>query len=87
MRRRPHPGPRLRRALASLDLAHVYLAQGRTAELRDLATELVAAFEARGVQRDALAALLMLRDAVAAETVSEELLATVRKRVEKGRMG
>lgn len=51
-------------AVASLDLGEVWLRQGRTVELLKLLDELVAAFRVVGVEREALAALLMLRDAL-----------------------
>ncbi len=50
-------------ALVSLDLAAVWLSQGRTAETRALVGELVATFQARRIAREALAALVLLKDA------------------------
>ena len=50
-------------ALASLDLAVLYADRGRSGELRSLAEELVPLFEAHGVHREALAALLLFRGA------------------------
>jgi hypothetical protein len=68
-------------ALAALDLAEVYLAEARLEELAALAAGLVPAFEARGVSREALAALALLQQAVAAREVSLPLLAEVRRQV------
>lgn len=70
-------------ALASLDLALVYLEQGRTAELRRLAGELVPTFQARGVDREALAALRLVQQAVAAEELTRSVLADVRERLRR----
>ena len=64
-------------ALASLDLANVWLRQGRTAEVRKLVTETVAAFRALGVQREALSALHMLQDALEREQATLEVLRLV----------
>ena len=50
-------------ALASLDLAAVWLSQGKTAETRALVEELVATFQARRIAREALAALVLLKEA------------------------
>ena len=50
-------------ALVSLDLAAVWLSQGKTAETRTLVGELVANFQARRIAREALAALVMLKEA------------------------
>lgn len=50
-------------ALVSLDLATVYAAAGRTAELRGIAARLVAVFDSRDLPREAWAALLLFRQA------------------------
>lgn len=50
-------------ALVSLDLAAVWLNQGKTAEARVLVGELVATFQARRIAREALAALVLLKEA------------------------
>jgi tetratricopeptide (TPR) repeat protein len=50
-------------AVASLDLAAVWLSQGKTAETRTLVEELVATFQARRIAREALAALVLLKEA------------------------
>ncbi|MEA2602755.1 MAG: hypothetical protein QOF89_3747 [Acidobacteriota bacterium] len=64
-------------ALASLDLAALYAGQGRTADLKHLAEEMLPVFSSRRIEREALAALAFLRQAVAAERVSRELIARV----------
>jgi tetratricopeptide (TPR) repeat protein len=69
-------------ALVSLDLAQVLLEEGRPTELRDLAAELVPLFRARGVARETLAALRLLAQAAAAETLTAAVLQDVRRRLE-----
>lgn len=65
-------------ALVALDLAAVRLRQGRTAgELSPLVRELVAAFRACGVGREAIGALLLLRQACERERVTLDLLRAV----------
>ncbi len=51
-------------ALVSLDLASVWLRQGRTADVRRLVTETTAAFRVLGTEREALSALHLLQDAL-----------------------
>lgn len=63
-----------RSALVSLDLVAVWLRQGRTAEIRQLVATLLATFRAVGVEREALAGILLLRDAVECEQATLELL-------------
>jgi tetratricopeptide (TPR) repeat protein len=60
-------------ALASLDLAILYAREGRTAELKLLAAEMAPIFESRDVHREAMAALLMFRNACEEERVTVEL--------------
>jgi len=69
-------------ALASLDLACVYLEAGRTEALRSLARTLVPTFRARGVSREALGALALLARAAAADALTRELLDRLRRRLE-----
>jgi len=64
-------------ALISLDLASVCLRLGKKAEVRTLVDEMVATFRAVGVEREAMAAMLMLTDAVAKDQTTLELLALV----------
>lgn len=63
-----------RAALVSLDLVSVWLQQGRTGEIRQLVAELLVTFKAVGVEREALAGVLLLRDAVECEQATLELL-------------
>ncbi len=65
-------------ALVALDLAAVRLRQGRTAqELAPLVRELVAAFRACGVGREAVGALLLLRQACERERATLDLVRAV----------
>jgi len=64
-------------ALTGLDLAAVWLRQGQTAEVLRLVGEMVATFRVRKIQREALAALLMLRDALERNRATVELLEVV----------
>jgi len=68
--------------LASLALATVLFEAGKTRELRRLAAELVPTFRARGVAREALAALRLLAHATAADELTRELLDRLRSRLE-----
>jgi transcriptional regulator with XRE-family HTH domain len=60
-------------ALATLDLAALYLEDGRTRDVKALAKEMVAIFLAQGVHREAIAAARLFARAVAAETATAEL--------------
>jgi tetratricopeptide (TPR) repeat protein len=61
-------------ALVSLDLAAVYAAQGRSADLKRLAGDMVPIFRARDVHREALAALAYFRHAVEMEKATSALV-------------
>jgi len=63
-----------RAALVSIDLVSVWLQQSRTDEIRQLVAELLVTFRAVGVEREALAGILLLRDAVECEQATVELL-------------
>lgn len=64
-------------ALVSLELATLYAEQGRTADLKRLAEEMVPIFSSLHIQREALAALTYLRQAAAAERVTADLVSAV----------
>lgn len=70
-------------AFVSLDLATLYLRQGRTGEIRELVGEIVPIFQSRDVHRDALAAVLLLQRAVEMETLTlktvEEVAEVIRR--------
>ncbi|HEY2294469.1 MAG TPA: hypothetical protein VGM86_27540 [Thermoanaerobaculia bacterium] len=75
----------LNAAAVSLDLAVLYTAQGRAAEVRRLAAETLPIFRARDLHREAIAALLALRQASRMETRSARLLAEVRDHLDRAR--
>jgi tetratricopeptide (TPR) repeat protein len=60
-------------ALVSLDLAGLYAQDRRTAELKRLAAEIAPIFEARDVHREALAALVLFREACQDERLTPQL--------------
>ncbi len=64
-------------ALVSLDLASIYAAQGRMAELRETAGEVLAVFSSGQIHREALAALSYLRQAAEAERAGLDVVAHV----------
>jgi tetratricopeptide (TPR) repeat protein len=61
-------------ALVTLDLAAVYLRQGRPSEVGRLATEMLHTFRALGIRREAIAAVILLDEAVRAERLTLALL-------------
>jgi len=61
-------GNRYEAAIVSLDLAAVLAKLGRFSEMRALARETVREMEARGVRREAVAALILLQQAATSET-------------------
>lgn len=70
-------------ALVSLDLAALWLAQHRTREIRLLLDETVTIFRDRGIRREAIAALLMLREAFERERATAALLRTVASELQR----
>jgi tetratricopeptide (TPR) repeat protein len=64
-------------ALVSFDLAAVWLRQGKSAEVHRLASEMLDAFRARYIAREALASLLMLRDAAERNEATLDLIELV----------
>ncbi len=61
-------------ALVGLDLAAIYTAEGRTAEVARLAAGMVAIFRSCDVDREAVAALTVFRRAAEMEAVTVEML-------------
>lgn len=57
-------------AMVSMDLAILYLRQGRDAELKTVASEMVPVFRTQDVHREALAALVLFLEAVREERVT-----------------
>ena len=66
----------------SLELAALYAEQGRAADQRRLAEEMVPLFAARDVHPEARAALTLYCDAARAETASAALIREVAGRVD-----
>lgn len=64
-------------SLVSLNLAEVRLLQGKTAQVRRLVAELVMAFRVLGVEREAMVAVVLLRDAVEQDQITLEVLRQV----------
>ncbi len=60
-------------ALADLEIAPLLLAENRTAEVKEMAQELVVAFESRNIHREALAALRLFQEAAEREEATAEL--------------
>jgi len=60
-------------ALASLELATLLLEQGRTAETRDLAGEMLRIFESLDIRREAFAALIMFQKAALQEEATAQM--------------
>ncbi|HTG36261.1 MAG TPA: helix-turn-helix transcriptional regulator [Thermoanaerobaculia bacterium] len=69
-------------ALASLELAVLYLQEGRTTEVRDLTRSMSWIFQSQGIAREALAVLTLFRDAAQCETATVELVMKVMTRLE-----
>jgi len=61
-------------AEVAMDLAALWLEQGRTAAVRELVEDLLVTFRVLGLRREAIAALLLLREAVQAERLTAALL-------------
>jgi tetratricopeptide (TPR) repeat protein len=59
--------------LVSLDLAILYIQEGRTAELKRLAVEILPIFEARDVHREAMATLVVFQRACEQERLTIQL--------------
>ncbi len=64
-------------ALTSLDLAAVWLQQGKTKQVRQLVEEMIAVFRALRIAREAVAALLILREACDRDAASLDQLRSV----------
>lgn len=70
-------------AIATLDLAFVCLRQGKTSEVKRLATEMMPIFKSGEIHREALAALTLFRQAVEQETVTVESLRKIIAQLER----
>jgi tetratricopeptide (TPR) repeat protein len=69
-------------AMASLDLALLYLKGGRTADVLPLAEEMVALFEAQDVHREALAAVFLFQEAAQRTEVTAAMVRELAGRLE-----
>lgn len=65
-------------AAVSLDLAELYADQGRPAEMRRLAEEMLPIFQSRDLHREAIAALLVFQQAARVEKLNASLLEEIR---------
>lgn len=72
-------------ALVSMELAGLYAEQGKTAEMKRLAEEMVSIFSSRQIHREALAALALWKQAVDAEEACAELTALVAAEIKHAR--
>jgi tetratricopeptide (TPR) repeat protein len=70
-------------ALSSLDLAVLWLERGRMADVRELAVNMAWIFKAKGIHREALAALTVFCEAARQEAATVELTRRVIADVEK----
>lgn len=64
-------------ALAGLDLALLYVEEGRTAEVRRLAEEMLPIFMAQDIHREAAAALVLFQEAAKREAVTASMLTEI----------
>ena len=64
-------------ALVCLDLAFLYHCEARWLDLHDIASQAVRLFQAHALHQEALAALVLLRDAAAAERATAETIERV----------
>jgi tetratricopeptide (TPR) repeat protein len=72
-------------AQVSLELAALYLRQGRNEETQLLAAELIPIFQSRDVYREALAALIVFQQAAAMEQLTADLIGEIAAYLEKAR--
>ncbi len=71
-------------ASAALDLAAVWVRQGRFVEVYEVADQLIGSWSSMRIGREALAALLLLREAARTEEATTALVRTVAAQVERG---
>ncbi len=71
-------------ALVTLDLAALYAAEGRWGEIAPLAAEVVPVLRVQGIEREALAALLLVAEANERQ-LAAGLVAEARRRIESGK--
>lgn len=78
-------GKGLDAALVSLDLATLLWEQGRTAELKQLAEEILLVFESQEVHREALATLLLFQQACREDRLTGEMLRQIATQLRRER--
>ncbi|MCH9650379.1 MAG: hypothetical protein K0U98_19255 [Deltaproteobacteria bacterium] len=66
-------------ALASLHLAALYFRQGRSQEIKQLASQMLPIFQSRDIHREAIAALLLFQKAAQMETVTAEMIQSLKR--------
>jgi len=72
-------------AIVSFDLATVLLDEGRFAELKDLATQILAVFRGFGIAREVIAALELFHQAIEAQSLSAAWIGELATYVEEAR--
>lgn len=72
-------------ALVSLELAALYAREEKTAEMKELAAEMLPVFQSRDVHREALAALAVFQQAAAREAAGAELVGRVAAFLDRAR--
>lgn len=72
-------------ALVSLDLSALYIRQGKTAEAKRLAAEMLPIFQSRDIHREALAALIVFQRAAEMEQLTLGLVEEVSNFLEQAR--
>jgi tetratricopeptide (TPR) repeat protein len=72
-------------AHAALDLALLYFQDGRLDEVKTLAAETADAFASQAVHQEALVALILFRQAAEAERVSEEMIRSLARYLERAK--
>jgi tetratricopeptide (TPR) repeat protein len=78
-------GENVRAAVASLDLAVLYLAQGKSADLRRMARLMGSILAGAELESEALAAVVLFQRAVEAESVTGAAIRAWRRQLEVGR--
>ena len=68
-------------AFVSLELASIYLEQGKTEEIRRIANEVLPLFQTTGQEREGLAALILFSKAAELDKVSEQLIRSTASRL------
>jgi tetratricopeptide (TPR) repeat protein len=68
-------------ALSSLELAVLYLEEGRTREVQTLAREMAPIFQSQGIAREALASLAVFSEAAQRETATLDLVKRVMEEI------